>query len=70
MPTIVHSWSTTPGAGDCGAASLAALRALMRDPECAELARSAALGPASCVLIVSTEGATDPGSYADTVGLA
>ena len=32
-------------AGDCGAASLAGLRALMRDPECAELARAAGLGP-------------------------
>ena len=54
-------------AGDCGAASLAALRALMRDPECAELARSAGLGPASRVLLVSTEGATDPDAYARTL---
>ncbi len=55
-------------AGDCGAASLAGLRALLRDPECAELASRAGLGPSSCVLIVSTEGATDPGSYARTTG--
>jgi diaminopropionate ammonia-lyase len=55
-------------AGDCGAASLAGLRALMRDPECAELARRSGLGPSSCVLIVSTEGATDPESYARTTG--
>ena len=55
-------------AGDCGAASLAGLRALLRDPECGELARRAGLGPSSCVLIVSTEGATDPGSYARTTG--
>jgi diaminopropionate ammonia-lyase len=54
-------------AGDCGAASLAALRALVRDPECAELARSAGLGPASRVLLVSTEGATDPDAYARTL---
>jgi diaminopropionate ammonia-lyase len=54
-------------AGDCGAASLAALRALVRDPECAELARAAGLGPASCVLLVSTEGATDPVAYAETL---
>ena len=54
-------------AGDCGAAPLAALRALMRDPECAELARGAGLGPGSRVLLVSTEGATDPVSYAETV---
>jgi diaminopropionate ammonia-lyase len=55
-------------AGDCGAASLAGLRALMRDPGCAQLARSAGLGPSSCVLIVSTEGATDPETYARTTG--
>ena len=54
-------------AGDCGAASLAALRALMHDPECAELARSSGLGPASRVLLVSTEGATDPEAYARTL---
>jgi diaminopropionate ammonia-lyase len=54
-------------AGDCGAASLAALRALVRDPECAELARSAGLGPASRVLLVSTEGVTDPEAYAETL---
>jgi diaminopropionate ammonia-lyase len=55
-------------AGDCGAASLAGLRALVRDPECAQLARRAGLGPSSCVLIVSTEGATDPETYARTTG--
>ena len=54
-------------AGDCGAASLAGLRALVRDPACAELARSAGLGPASRVLLVSTEGATDPDAYAETL---
>lgn len=54
-------------AGDCGAASLAALRALVQDPECAELARSAGLGSSSRVLLVSTEGATDPEAYAETL---
>jgi diaminopropionate ammonia-lyase len=54
-------------AGDCGAASLAALRALMRDPECAALARAARLGPTSRVLLISTEGATDPACYAETI---
>ena len=53
--------------GDCGAASLAALRALMRDPECAELAGRAGLAPSSSVLLISTEGATDPVSYAETL---
>ena len=42
----------------------------MRDPECAELARAAGLGPSSCVLLVSTEGATDPVSYAAATGSA
>jgi diaminopropionate ammonia-lyase len=55
-------------AGDCGAASLAGLRALMRDPRCAELAQRAGLGPSSCVLLVSTEGATDPAAYALATG--
>ena len=54
-------------AGDCGAASLAGLRALMRDARCAELAHVAGLGPTSRVLLISTEGATDPASYADTM---
>ena len=52
-------------AGDSGAASLAALRALVRDPECAELARRA--GSSSRLLLVSTEGATDPAAYAETL---
>jgi diaminopropionate ammonia-lyase len=54
-------------AGDSGAAPLAALRALVRDPECAALARAAGLGPAGRVLMVSTEGATDPVAYAETL---
>jgi diaminopropionate ammonia-lyase len=54
-------------AGDCGAASLAGLRALMLDPACAELAARAGLGRASRVLLISTEGATDPDSYAETL---
>jgi diaminopropionate ammonia-lyase len=54
-------------AGDCGAAPLAGLRALVRDPACGELARSAGLGPDSRVLLVSTEGITDPVGYAETM---
>jgi diaminopropionate ammonia-lyase len=54
-------------AGDCGAAPLAGLRALLLDPECAGLAHAAGLGPTSRVLVISTEGATDPVSYAETV---
>ena len=54
-------------AGDCGAASLAGLRALMRDPRVRRARAAAGLGPASTVLLVSTEGATDPVSYAETL---
>ena len=57
-------------AGDCGAAPLAALRALVRDPECTPLARAAGLGATSRVLLISTEGATDPVSYAEKVAHA
>ncbi|CAA9520931.1 MAG: hypothetical protein AVDCRST_MAG30-3038, partial [uncultured Solirubrobacteraceae bacterium] len=43
--------------GESGAAPLAALRALVRDPAADEL-RRAALPPASRVLLVATEGRT------------
>ena len=49
--------------GDCGAAPLAALRALATDPDCRPLAAAVGLGPASRVLLVATEGVTDPDSY-------
>jgi diaminopropionate ammonia-lyase len=49
--------------GDCGAAPLAALRALVGDPDAAALRDAARLGPASRVLLVATEGATDPVAY-------
>ena len=54
-------------AGDCGAASLAALRALVRDPAAPSSRERAGLGRASRVLLISTEGATDPVSYAETM---
>jgi diaminopropionate ammonia-lyase len=46
--------------GDCGAAPLAALRALAGDPACAGLRDAVALGPDSRVLLIATEGITDP----------
>ena len=45
--------------GPCGAAPLAALRALAHDPEAADLHAAAGLGPATRVLLVGTEGRTD-----------
>ena len=53
--------------GDCGAATLAALRALMTEPAGAELREAAGLGPRARVLLVATEGATDPDAYARTM---
>jgi len=51
--------------GDSGAAPLAALRALMTDPACAPL-RAAVGGPGgdARVLLIATEGVTDPDGYA------
>jgi diaminopropionate ammonia-lyase len=53
-------------AGECGAATLAGLRLALLDP-----AARAALeaGPASTVLLLSTEGITDPASYARAMAL-
>jgi len=44
--------------GECGAAPLAALRALAGDPECAALRRAIDLGAGSRVLLIATEGRT------------
>lgn len=51
--------------GESGAAGLAGLAKLMRDPALAQAAR---LDAQSRVLLISTEGATAPGVYADLVG--
>jgi diaminopropionate ammonia-lyase len=50
--------------GDCGAAPLAALRALAGDPACAALREAVGLGPQSRVVLIATEGPTDPDGYA------
>jgi diaminopropionate ammonia-lyase len=54
-------------AGDCGAATVAAVRLLRDDPRCAPLRSAVGLSPGSRVVCVSTEGATDPGTYARIV---
>jgi len=55
--------------GDCGAAPLAALRALMTEPGGEELRAAAGLDrPSARVLLVATEGVTDPAGYAAAVG--
>jgi diaminopropionate ammonia-lyase len=49
--------------GDCGAAALAALRALATEPECTVLREAVGLGAQSRVVLIATEGATDPAAY-------
>jgi diaminopropionate ammonia-lyase len=54
--------------GDCGAAPLAALRALLTDPECRPLRDVLDLNETSRVLFIATEGASDPEHYAHVLG--
>jgi diaminopropionate ammonia-lyase len=49
--------------GESGAAPLAALRACVAERECFALRESVGLGPRTRVLLVATEGPTDPASY-------
>jgi diaminopropionate ammonia-lyase len=50
-------------AGACGGAPLAALRALATEPACAPLRAAVGLGPRSRVLLLVTEGPTDPACF-------
>jgi diaminopropionate ammonia-lyase len=50
--------------GDCGAATLAALRALVTEPACAELRAATGLDGDTRVALIATEGPTDPDAYA------
>jgi diaminopropionate ammonia-lyase len=54
--------------GDCGAAPLAGLRALAADPACAGLRAAVELAPETRVLLIATEGPTDPSGYRAIVG--
>jgi diaminopropionate ammonia-lyase len=54
--------------GECGAAPLAALRRVAADPACASVRDAVRLGPDARVLLVATEGPTDPESYRRAVG--
>lgn len=56
--------------GDCGAAALAALRALATEPECAALREALGLGQDTRVVLVASEGATDPAAYERAVSRA
>lgn len=57
-------------AGESGAAGLAGLLALLESPELSEAKRFLALGPHSDVLVINTEGATDPEGYRRVVLLS
>jgi diaminopropionate ammonia-lyase len=52
-------------AGESGAAGLAGVLTVLQDPE---LAARIGLGPNARVLVINTEGATDPAIYEDIVG--
>jgi diaminopropionate ammonia-lyase len=54
--------------GETGAAGLAGLLALLQSPELAPGRRALALGPERRVLVINTEGATDPAGYRRIVG--
>jgi diaminopropionate ammonia-lyase len=54
--------------GECGAAPVAALRRLAGDAACAPLREAVGLGPETRVLLVATEGPTDPETYRRAVG--
>jgi diaminopropionate ammonia-lyase len=54
--------------GACGAATVAALRALATEDACEELREAVRLGPQSRVLLIATEGPTDPDAYERVVG--
>jgi diaminopropionate ammonia-lyase len=49
--------------GESGAAPLAALRKLVADPECSALRESVRVGPDTRMLLIATEGPTDPETY-------
>jgi len=53
--------------GDSGAAPLAALHRLATDPEASALRAAVGLTPASRLLLIATEGPTDPDYYARIV---
>ena len=55
-------------AGETGAAGLAGLLAILQAPELAAARAFLRLGPASRVLVINTEGATDPEGYRRVVG--
>lgn len=54
--------------GESGAASLAGLLALLGDPACREAREALGVGPRTSVLVLATEGVTDPEHWANVTG--
>ncbi len=54
--------------GESGAAGLGGLLALLGDPQLADARRYLDLGPSSRILVINTEGDTDPRHYRQVVG--
>jgi len=57
-------------AGETGAAALAGITALCEAPDAAPAREALGVGPRARVLLLCTEGATDPAAYARVVGTA
>jgi diaminopropionate ammonia-lyase len=57
-------------AGETGAGGLAGMLALAQEPQMAQARDALGLGAASRVLLLCTEGATDPEAYARLTGIA
>ncbi len=55
-------------AGESGACGVASLIAVLRNEDLKPVRDAAGLGPESRILVVNTEGATDPHTYAQIVG--
>jgi diaminopropionate ammonia-lyase len=64
----LHAASPRVVAGESGAAGLAGLLALCSEPALAEARRRLGLGRSARVLLINSEGATDPDSYRKIVG--
>jgi diaminopropionate ammonia-lyase len=64
----LHAASPRIVAGESGAAGLAGLLALCSEPALAEARRRLGLGRSARVLLINSEGATDPDSYRKIVG--
>jgi diaminopropionate ammonia-lyase len=69
MRTYHHSLAGDPAivSGESGAAALAALTTLMTKPSVSPARKSLSLGPDSTVLLLNTEGDTDPEHYSQVI---